>query len=347
MDEQLIKIQKLLDAAEGNLASARNMLRTVVGKDTTSTAIMTDNSEETVDEKIIEGTFNGEEMITTDGNNYPVPANYASKSKLVEGDGLKLTIADDGSFIFKQIKPIERKSLVGTLDLDGNAYTVLVDGKSYKVLTASITFYKAEPGDQVTIIVPKESDAKWGALENVVSKASQTDGVELVPTETVAEESQTTELPLPEIVEDKLGTEAELSVDTGIDKVILPDESQPLLPVEAPSKDMTVEAPAPTTVEAMNPVDSIPVAKEEPITSDVDVPKIEFPGASENASLSDDQLLENLKNNLKGMSAPTFVSPVTAEAPKPVDSVIAAEQKTNDAQNLPTTTDEPISELEI
>ena len=31
-------------------------------------------------------------MIGPDGKNYPVPANYASKSKLIEGDILKLTI---------------------------------------------------------------------------------------------------------------------------------------------------------------------------------------------------------------------------------------------------------------
>ena len=34
---------------------------------------------------------------------FPVPANYASKSKLVEGDRLKLTILPNGSFVYKQI----------------------------------------------------------------------------------------------------------------------------------------------------------------------------------------------------------------------------------------------------
>ena len=58
--------------------------------------------------KIIEGQFDGQNMIGPDGKVYPVPANYASKSKLVEGDTLKLTIAQDGSFIYKQIGPVER-----------------------------------------------------------------------------------------------------------------------------------------------------------------------------------------------------------------------------------------------
>ncbi|MEJ0073033.1 MAG: hypothetical protein WDN27_03050 [Candidatus Saccharibacteria bacterium] len=48
-----------------------------------------------------------------------MPANYASKSKLVQGDILKLTIADDGAFLYKQIGPIARKQVVGALKLEG------------------------------------------------------------------------------------------------------------------------------------------------------------------------------------------------------------------------------------
>ena len=50
-------------------------------------------------------------MLSPDGKNYPIPANYASKSKLVEGDLMKLTIAEDGSFIYKQIGPVPRSKL--------------------------------------------------------------------------------------------------------------------------------------------------------------------------------------------------------------------------------------------
>ena len=56
---------------------------------------------------IVEGVFNGQIMIGPDGKQYSVPANYASKSKLVEGDILKLTIDKDGSFIFKQISRLK------------------------------------------------------------------------------------------------------------------------------------------------------------------------------------------------------------------------------------------------
>ncbi|MBA4320115.1 MAG: hypothetical protein C0412_17080, partial [Flavobacterium sp.] len=50
--------------------------------------------------KVIEGVFDGENMIGPDGKQYSVPSNYASKSKLVEGDILKLTITSRGNFIY-------------------------------------------------------------------------------------------------------------------------------------------------------------------------------------------------------------------------------------------------------
>ena len=86
-------------------------------------------------------------MIGPDNKQYPVPANYASKSKLVEGDVLKLTIAEDGSFIYKQIGPVERRKILGILlEDDKGDFKVLADGKMYKVLLASLTYFKADPG---------------------------------------------------------------------------------------------------------------------------------------------------------------------------------------------------------
>jgi hypothetical protein len=83
--------------------------------------------------KVIEGVFDGQNMIGPDSKQYPVPANYASKSKLVEGDVLKLTIADDGSFIYKQIGPIERRKVLGLLSQDEKGeYRVVAEGKSFK-----------------------------------------------------------------------------------------------------------------------------------------------------------------------------------------------------------------------
>jgi len=121
-------------------------------------------------ERIIEGVFNGEKMIGPDGVEYNVPSNYASKSKLVEGDILKLTIAGNGSFIFKQIGPIERKQIVTNLakdEMSGDWYAI--DEKNrWKLLTASVTYFHSQAGDEVVIIVPQDGVSSWAAVENVI-----------------------------------------------------------------------------------------------------------------------------------------------------------------------------------
>lgn len=123
--------------------------------------------------KIIEGTFDGQNMLGPDGKQYSVPANYASKSKLVEGDVLKLTITRDGSFIYKQIGPVERQRLIGQLTRDevSGEYRVMADGRSLKVLLASITYFKGEPGDEVVVLVPTGTESRWAAVENIIKQS--------------------------------------------------------------------------------------------------------------------------------------------------------------------------------
>lgn len=122
--------------------------------------------------RVIEGVFNGQGMVGSDGKVYAVPPNYASKSRLVEGDILKLTIRNDGTFIFKQIGPIERRRVVGCLAFDAGAggHVVICGDNTYKVLTASVTYFKAGPGDDAVILVPRTTPSVWAAVENIVKK---------------------------------------------------------------------------------------------------------------------------------------------------------------------------------
>lgn len=118
---------------------------------------------------IIEGVFDGENMIGPDGKEYSVPANYASKSKMVEGDILKLTITAKGTFVYKQISPIERARVVGKLEKEeGGDFYVYADGKKWRVLTASVTYFKGESGDEAVILTPKSGESKWAAVENII-----------------------------------------------------------------------------------------------------------------------------------------------------------------------------------
>ncbi len=175
-DKKLKQIQKLLDGAEGNLQSARNMLAELTGTKKTGKVDYRESAKDLSildGGKVIEGVFDGEQMVAPDGKKYPVPANYASKSKLIEGDVLKLTIAEDGGLIYKQISPVERKNLIGTLAYENGNYSVLAEGKTYKVLFASVTYYKGKPGSQVSIVIPAETDSNWAAVESIIHNHGQ------------------------------------------------------------------------------------------------------------------------------------------------------------------------------
>ncbi|HEX9595131.1 MAG TPA: hypothetical protein VF996_03325 [Candidatus Saccharimonadales bacterium] len=161
-DKQVKRLRSLLQEAETNLAAAKELLVSLVGDDP---EVVNVAREDNVG-KVIEGVFDGQNMIGPDGKTYPVPANYASKSKLVQGDILKLSIADDGSFIYKQIGPVPRKQIIGTLVQRDGHYFVEASAREYRVLLASVTYFKAKPGDQISIIVPEdEEDVEWAAIE--------------------------------------------------------------------------------------------------------------------------------------------------------------------------------------
>lgn len=165
-EKQVKRLHSLLQEAETNLAAAKELLVSIIGDDGSVIAPKHSNIDENMGGKIIEGVFDGQKMAGPDGKEYPVPANYASKSKLVEGDILKLTVTDDGSFIYKQISPIERKQIIGTLVQHDGSYFVEASGREYRILLASVTYFKIEPGDQVTIIIPADNpEATWAAVE--------------------------------------------------------------------------------------------------------------------------------------------------------------------------------------
>jgi len=159
-EKQVKRLRALIQEAETNLAAAKELLMSLVGDDPEIASIKDENIG-----KVIEGVFDGQNMVGSDAKTYPVPANYASKSKLVQGDILKLTIAEDGAFLYKQIGPIARKQIVGVLTQKEGHYVVTVGDQEYRVLLASVTYFKAKPGDQVSINVPEEGPAEWAALE--------------------------------------------------------------------------------------------------------------------------------------------------------------------------------------
>jgi hypothetical protein len=161
-EKQIKRLKALISEAETSVAAAKELLLSLVGDDVDATSAVKESNTG----KIIEGVFDGMGMIGSDGKAYPVPANYASKSKLVQGDILKLTIADDGAFLYKQIGPVERKQVVGTLIQKDGHFLVDVSSRTFRVLLASVTYFKAAVGDRISVVVPvDDKDVEWAAIE--------------------------------------------------------------------------------------------------------------------------------------------------------------------------------------
>lgn len=183
-NDQLLLLTQYLENAQTNINLAYQILSELSPEDLPENIkkkVESVGKEDlTKNAKIVEGVFDGQNMIGPDGKKYAIAPNYASKSKLVEGDILKLTIMPDGTFLYKQIGPVERKRLVGQLvkDEETKEFRVLANGRSYKVIMASVTYYKGKTGDETVILVPKDQDSRWAAIENIVSDNQLTKGAE-------------------------------------------------------------------------------------------------------------------------------------------------------------------------
>lgn len=173
--------KEMLETAESNIRSAKTILVDIAGSSKDKNKKLQEtadelNMEEDGEMKIIEGVFDGQNMIGPKQKNYPIPANYASKSKLVPGDVLKLTVKEDGSFVYKQIGPVERKRVKGILTYEDGQYKVMAEGRTYNVIFASVTYFKAEIGDEITLVIPEHGESEWGAIENVIPKMQENKG---------------------------------------------------------------------------------------------------------------------------------------------------------------------------
>lgn len=179
VETKLVLAKMIINQLKNELGNLERLLASSEGSDELENLVSISSSQniESIgparDGKILEGVFDGQNMIGSDGRQYIVPPNYASKSKLVEGDILKLTIQPNGTFLYKQIGPIERQRVVGPLvrdELNGD-WRVAALGKRYNVLAAAVSYYKGNSGDDAVILIPKATPSKWAALENIVRQA--------------------------------------------------------------------------------------------------------------------------------------------------------------------------------
>ncbi|HLN19157.1 MAG TPA: hypothetical protein VK255_03235 [Patescibacteria group bacterium] len=122
-------------------------------------------------EKEITGVFDGQCLIGSDGKKYPVPGNYTSKSKLLEGDTLILRISEEGDFFYKQVCPVPRKRILAKVVME-NGLTMVTNETNilWHVCASSVSYYKLKSGDEVIAIIPRDKPAFWAAIEMVTEQ---------------------------------------------------------------------------------------------------------------------------------------------------------------------------------
>ena len=143
------------------------------------------------------GIFDGEQMVTSLGEKFEVPANYASKSLLVVGDTLKL-VEENGQKRFKQIEHMKRHKTTGILTKKDGKFAVVTSEGSYKVLPSSVYHFKGQVGDEVILQIPAANiSSPYGAIESIIKK------------KVVLEETKTT----PELKTSQKGTDVVKETD--------------------------------------------------------------------------------------------------------------------------------------
>jgi len=170
VEVELKKMKVILDQLVNFDPMDIKSLSSTEGDDTIGNAELTTYSEEGVE--VIEWLFDGYFMIGADQKKYPVPMNYSSKTKLIPGDTLKLKVMPDGKFIYKLIKPADRKHLRAILSrTDDNKFTAVTDeGTVYFLNQAAVTFFKGTPGDELYIIINEKDKGSFAAIEAIIKK---------------------------------------------------------------------------------------------------------------------------------------------------------------------------------
>ena len=170
LEIELKKMKVMLDQLVNFDPADLKSLNSIDWQETTWSSELATYSEEWVE--VIEGLFDGYFMVGADQKKYPVPMNYSSKTKLIPGDTLKLKVMPDGKFIYKLIKPADRKHLRAILSrTDENKYTAVTDeGTVYFLNQAAVTFFKGTPGDELYIIINEKDKWSFAAIEAIVKK---------------------------------------------------------------------------------------------------------------------------------------------------------------------------------
>lgn len=220
-------IRQALGAAESSIKLAKQLLNEIEsGK--------VEGGNQTVDlaksQPGVVGTFDGENMVTTSGETFPVPVNYASKSLLVVGDTLKM-VEEGKEKRFKQIEHVKRYRTSGIITKKDGKWKAITPEGSYKVLPATVEHLGADVGSEVLLHLPANNlNVAYAAIESIKGGSKVQETKVEKPTATVA--------PVPAV---KPAEKPQSEVKT----VAKPNE-KPLTPKPEPQKKEEVATKSPS-----------------------------------------------------------------------------------------------------
>jgi hypothetical protein len=149
------KLKKLLENAERDIHFAKKMLSDVE-------LSMKKNYKEVPG---VTGIYDGIYLVSDDGQKHEVPANYAAKSRLVFGDGLKM-IEEDGKKLFKQITKVDRKRVDAVVNKKEGKWYALAETGSYRLSDVAASFNNLQVNDKIAILIPEGNlNAPFAALD--------------------------------------------------------------------------------------------------------------------------------------------------------------------------------------
>lgn len=241
-------IRQALGAAESSIKLAKQLLNELEGAGVIA-------KPKAVELPGVTGIFDGENMASENGQTFPVPANYASKSMLVVGDTLKL-VEEGKEKRFKQIEHVKRHKTTGILTKKDGKWKVVTPEGSYKVLPSAVAHFGADVGNEVTLHLPANNlTVPYGAIESVKGKVEKSFEADSEKPQPVLEEAE--KKVEKAVVKEAKVTEAPTEKKEEPKKV---EEKKVEAPkVEIPKPAVKVEVPKPVVVPK---VEAKPTSKE-------------------------------------------------------------------------------------
>lgn len=116
------------------------------------------------------GKYDGMFMVTEAGKKYPVPDNYAAKTKLVYGDKLKMIEGPEGRR-FKLLEEVERAEGEAQLAVKDGHFEALGKDGSYKLIQGAVRYWNGAEGDKLKILLPKGGkNVPFACLVEIIGK---------------------------------------------------------------------------------------------------------------------------------------------------------------------------------